>query len=117
MRGKSASNDEVGSGHRAKDGAHGSRDKVETARSTAIGSPNPALERWCSSPAVWGRRRGGKARDLGKNHKTQARAGTPEERGILNQSANASKISAPFNTKTHQKGAAESCLLTNLAGR
>ena len=60
---------------------------------------------------------GGKPGDLVKNHKIEARAGPPEERGILNQSADAAQNSAPFNTKTHGKGAAESCHLTSVAGR
>ena len=55
---------------------------------------------------------GGNPGDLGKNHKTEARTGPPEERGILNQSAGAVQNSAPFNTKTHRKSAAESCHLT-----
>ena len=62
-------------------------------------------------------REGGKPGDLGKNHKTEARAGHHEECGILNQSAGVARNSAPFNTKTHQKGAAESCHLTSVAGR
>ena len=68
-------------------------------------------DRWCRKGGE-----GGKPGDLVKNHKIEAGPGPPEERGILNQSADAAQSSAPFNTKTHRKGAAESCHLTSVAG-
>ena len=70
----------MGSGHWAKDGAHESRGKVETARGTAIGAPNRSLERWCGSRAVQERKGEGEARRFGEEPQNGGKGRPP--RGV-----------------------------------